>query len=211
MNPTRTAYLTAADIALALLADDAVAATWERPSALAEFGVAGLAGHLAYQVSSVPEIMAEPVPGGEPRTLLGHYESAAWIDADIDHEVMTGIRRSSEDRAAIGHDALVKAVTADLATVRADLATAGEDRQIHLAGRWSLTLDDFLVTRTMELVVHSDDLAVSVGVATPEFPDDVTEPVIDLLARLSVKRRGALPLVRALSRAERAPETVTAF
>ena len=37
---------------------------------------------------------------------------------------------------------------------------------------WSLTAHDFLVTRLMEIVVHSDDLAASVGLPTPEFPDD---------------------------------------
>lgn len=211
MNPARTNYLAAADLALDLLADNAVAAAWDRPSALAEFRVAGLAGHLAYQVSSIPQIMTEPVPATPPRTLLGHYDNAAWLDADIDHEVMAGLRASGEARAAIGHEALIATVATDILTLREDLTEAAPDRLIHLAGRWSLTLDDFLMTRTMELVVHSDDLAVSVGAPTPEFPEAVTAPVIDLLTRLSTKRRGPIPLIRALTRAERAPETVTAF
>ena len=41
---------------------------------------------------------------------------------------------------------------------------------------WSLTAHDFLVTRLMEIVVHADDLAASVGLPTPEFPDDVLVP-----------------------------------
>ena len=36
---------------------------------------------------------------------------------------------------------------------------------------WSLTTEDFLVTRLMEIMVHSDDLAASVGLPTPQFPD----------------------------------------
>ena len=41
---------------------------------------------------------------------------------------------------------------------------------------WSLTTEDYLTTRLMEMVVHSDDLAASVGVPTPEFPEDVLGP-----------------------------------
>ncbi len=32
---------------------------------------------------------------------------------------------------------------------------------------WALTTDDFLTTRMMELIVHSDDLAASVDLPTP--------------------------------------------
>jgi len=79
------------------------------------------------------------------------------------------------------------------------------------AGPWSLTLDDFLVTRMMEITVHSDDLAASVGIPTPELAESVTAPVLDLLVRLSVRRHGQTAVVRALSRAERAPTTISAF
>jgi hypothetical protein len=56
----------------------------------------------------------------------------------------------------------------------------------------------------LEVVVHADDLAVSVGIPTPELPDDVFAPVRDLLVRLSVRRHGQAAVVRALSRRERA-------
>jgi hypothetical protein len=59
--------------------------------------------------------------------------------------------------------------------------------------------------------VHSDDLAASVGVATPELPSEVIDPVVEMLARLAVQRHGATAVVRALSRAERAPATISAF
>lgn len=55
---------------------------------------------------------------------------------------------------------------------------------------WSLRRDDFLLTRMLEIVVHADDLAVSLGVPTPHFPDPVFEPVRDLLVRLAVHRNG---------------------
>lgn len=74
--------------------------------------------------------------------------------------------------------------------------------RICLSGEWS---------RMLELTVHSDDLVVSVGVGTPRFPENVVETVVDLLSRLAVRRHGATNVIRALSRAERAPASITAF
>src|SRR5438034_473536 len=62
------------------------------------------------------------------------------------------------------------------------------------SGPWGLRLDDFLITRMMEIAVHSDDLAASVGIATPPLPDAVLDPVFELLAKLSVRRHGATAL-----------------
>ncbi|HEY1176856.1 MAG TPA: maleylpyruvate isomerase N-terminal domain-containing protein [Phytomonospora sp.] len=212
LNATRNAYLTAAESAAALLADPAVAAAWEKPSALAEFKVGGLAGHLAYQVLSVPSTLANPPDGGDLIPLLEHYARGAWLDAEIDDAVMVGIRDTGYRIAAEGPAALASTVADTVAALRGTLDTEPADRVVAL-GRapWSLAFDDFLTTRTMELAVHSDDLAVSVGVDTPELPPEVTEPVLDLLARLSVRRHGPVALMRAFSRAERAPRSVAAF
>ena len=59
--------------------------------------------------------------------------------------------------------------------------------------------------------VHCDDLAHSAGLPTPALPDDVADTVLVLLARLAARRRGMTAVLRALSRAERAPTTITAF
>ena len=52
--------------------------------------------------------------------------------------------------------------------------------------------------------MHSDDLAVSVGVDTPVLPAEVFDPVRDLLVRLAVARHGQARVVAALTRRERA-------
>jgi hypothetical protein len=79
--------------------------------------------------------------------------------------------------------------------------------------RWpyATPLGDFLRTRILELVVHADDLAVSVGVATPEFAPETFEIATCILARLAAKRHGQASLVRALARAERAPASISAL
>jgi hypothetical protein len=76
---------------------------------------------------------------------------------------------------------------------------------------WSLSFEDYLVTRVMEIVVHSDDLAVSVDVEPPALPEAVLGPVLALLVGVSLQRHGQAALVRALSRSERAPASISAF
>ena len=92
------------------------------------------------------------------------------------------------------------------------LAAVGPDRAVLIPWQgWSLTVHDWLVTRKMEIVVHSDDLAASIGVPTPEFPEDVLAPVLGLLTGVAVRRHGQAAVVRALSRPQRAPASVSAF
>jgi len=213
MTLNRQSYMTAAESAVALLGDPAVAAAWSKPSALTEFSVAGLAGHLAHQLVRVSGLL-ESADGvtGEPIALLEHYTRSPWVQAGLDHESNVSIRRGGEQAAAEGPVALAARAAELLEGQRRGLPEQPEDRVVHLPwSGWALTLDDFLLTRMVELVVHSDDLAASVGVETPALPDDVIEPVVELLARLAVHRHGATAVIRTLSRAERAPATISAF
>ncbi|WP_030061652.1 hypothetical protein [Streptomyces novaecaesareae] len=52
---------------------------------------------------------------------------------------------------------------------------------------------------------------VGAGVPSPELPPDTADFVVGLLARLAVRRHGWVGVLRALSRAERAPGSVAAF
>lgn len=208
----RAAYLEAAESAAALLVDPAVTAAWEAPSALAKLSVGGLAGHLARQVTRAQEVVTADPPAEPPISLLDHYARSAWVGADLDDDVNVGVRATSEQEAADGVAALATRVGAALGALRVALPAAPADRVVHLPwGPWSLSLDDFLMTRLMEIAVHSDDLAVSVDVPTPPLPAPVLDPVLTLLSQLAVRRHGAIAVLRALSRAERAPATIAAF
>jgi uncharacterized protein (TIGR03083 family) len=205
-------FLSTARSAVNLLREPAVAAAWSRPSALQEFSVSGLAGHLAYQILAASQALSGPVPQEQTISLLEHYNRAKWIGVGIDDEFNVGIRTGGERVAAEGPEALVALADSTVKEL-ADALASTPDRpvRIPLWGPWSLTLDDMLITRMMELAVHSDDLAVSVGIATPVLPQSAVETVIDLLSRLAVRRHGATGVLRALSRAERAPESIAAF
>jgi hypothetical protein len=212
MTPTRDAFVQAAASAAALLRDPAVAASWDSASVLREFSVAGLAGHLARQVLAVPRVLAQPVPADEPVSLLDHYALVSWIDAGPDDEANVEIRRSGEDEAADGAAALAAKTGVAVEALRSALPAEPAGRLVRPSWvSWTLTLDDFLVTRMMEIAVHSDDLALSVGVVTPALSPAVLAPVLELLTRLAVRRHGPTAVLRALSRSERAPGTIAAF
>ncbi|MFL6136219.1 MAG: maleylpyruvate isomerase N-terminal domain-containing protein [Frankiaceae bacterium] len=212
MTGTRDDFLATARSAVQLLREPAVADAWDRPSALPGLSVGGLAGHLAYQIVAVAQALAGPVPDEPAVPLLGHYERVRWIGAPVDADVNVRIRQEGEEAAADGPAALAAGTSAIVDQLAADLPAAPERPvRIPLWGPWSLLLGDLLVTRMMELAVHADDLAVSVGVATPQLPDGAVAAVVDLLSRLAVRRHGPTAVLRALSRAERAPAVIAAI
>ncbi|WP_367322901.1 maleylpyruvate isomerase N-terminal domain-containing protein [Streptomyces sp. HUAS ZL42] len=207
----RPAFLEAADTVADLLAQPAVAAAWDKPSVLEDFGVSGLAGHVFWQELALPGLLARPVPA-EPVVSLREYylQRVIWLDAGADAPVSARIRQGGEATAADGHAALHARVRDALGRLHTEVAAAPAVRPLRIPswGDWSLDLDDFLLTRLMELVVHADDLACSVGLPTPRFPERVTAPVVELLARLAVRRHGTVDVVRGLARAERAPASI---
>jgi hypothetical protein len=208
----RDAYLSAAGVAATLLRDPAVAAQWSQPSALADFSVAGLACHLAFQITrTVPLLSAPPGDPAIQVPVLEHYTRNAWVTSGVEGADNVQIRRANEQRAAgTTAQGLADEVDAALAELRRVVPAEPAQRVVDFRD-WGLAVDDFLLTRVMELVVHGDDLAVSVGVPTPEMPAAATEATIGLLASIAAWRHGPLAVVRALSRRERAPESISAF
>jgi hypothetical protein len=208
----RSAYLGAATSAADLLGDLAVADAWDLPSALPDMTVGALASHLAGQLITVRDLLSAPPPAGAPIPLLEHYARARWVGADHEDEVNVSIRGGAEETAEGGPGALGSKV-ADVLDRLPDVLGQGREPDVVLIPwqGWALSVDDFLVTRMMEITVHSDDLAVSVDIATPDLTEQVLSPVLQLLASLAVRRHGQPAVVRALSRAERAPDTITAF
>ena len=189
-----------------------MSSAWAAPSALTGFSVGGVAAHLAAQVLFVPRALDQPAPEGEAVGLYGHYGRVGWLNADIDNDVNTSIRASGETSAVAGADQLRDQVVAAASALEQRLEVEPPGRTVSPpAGPWALTLDDFLITRMMEIAVHSDDLAYSVGRPAPPLPSEVMDPVFELLTGLAVRRHGATAVLRALSRAERAPASVSAL
>jgi hypothetical protein len=208
----RDAFVTACRTTFELASTAEVAAAWDAESACAGMTVGGLTHHVLGQVRHVSGLLATAPTQEEPIPLLGHYARAAWVSAEAEGEANTSIRDGGNAAAAAGVEAVLAEVEPLLARLPEVLRAPREPATVLIPWQgWALTTDDFLVTRAMELVVHTDDLAASVGLSTPAFPASVGEHVVDLLSRVAVDRHGLTDVVRALSRPQRAPASVSAF
>jgi hypothetical protein len=182
-----------------------------KPSALPGMTVGGLTRHLVSQPECAVGFLTTPVPPDAPLlTLVGHYDRVDWIHAPVDAVENTSIRDDFNEMAAAGHAESVDVLARSRAQLSAAIEAAGPTTYVP----WqdcALPTDDFLVVRLMEIVVHADDLACSIGAATPAFDPEVLEPVLALLAALAARRHGQDPVLRALSRSERSAATLSAF
>jgi hypothetical protein len=208
----RTELVTACRTAFTLAGAPGVAEAWDTESACAGMTVGGLADHLLAQVRHIRLLLAEPPTDHAPIPLLDHYARAAWVEADPEDEANASIRDSANRAAGDGRDALLAAIAPLLDLLPALLQAPRDPDTVFIPWQgWALSTDDFLTTRAMELVVHSDDLAASVGLPTPAFPDTVAAHVVDLLGGVAMRRHGQAAVVRTLSRPQRAPGSVSAF
>jgi hypothetical protein len=202
-------FLDAAAVTLALLREPEVAARWDDPSALAEMTVGALAEHLGAQVVSGARGVTDDAWAGrgEPVSLVEHYRRSVWVGADLDSEANAGIRRSAASGAAAGPEAVTARVRDALGSVTPWPAPAPTTVSMP-HWQWSMTLEDFLTTRMMEMVVHADDLCAGLDVPTPDFPPTVTGPVYALLVAVAEDQHGQAAVTRALTRRERAGSIV---
>lgn len=211
-------FVQTAETACRLATDPAVAARWTQESTCAGMTVGGLAHHLTDQVRTTVGFLAitsAEVPAELPLvTLPDFYRLASWVWSGPDDPSHVGLREAADADAAAGPEALAAALETDLAGLRAALSDV--DRRtpdtvfVPWEGVW-LPTADWLLSREVELVVHADDLAASVGVPTPDFPAPVVEDVLAAMTALAVERHGQSAVVRAIARPQRAPASVQPF
>jgi hypothetical protein len=208
----RDGFLAAARIARDLVRRPEVSARWGEESACAGLSIGGLACHLGSQTDLAVGLLRTGRSELAPIPLSEHYARAAWANSGLGDEANVGIREGSDRQAAEGPEALAALLDLRLSELPGVLDGVASDDPVLIPWQgWAVTAHDFLVTRLMETTVHSDDLAASVGLETPEFPDAVVSPVLGLLTELAVRRHGATALVRTLTRPQRAPGSVAAF
>ena len=203
----RDAFLATAAEARGLIAERAVAAKWREPSALDDLDVGAVAGHLARAAFVVVAYLdatdADSLSAAELVTADEYFERVIAAAADPAHDMHTGIRARAAEEAAEGQEALLARLDATLEALDARFASEPEDRAVIVALGITMPLDEYLVTRLIELVVHSDDLAASAGVETPEFDAMTMACVIGCMLAMVRARHGDLAVVRGFARRER--------
>lgn len=197
----RQTYLATAAVAVELLGDAEVAARWDGASVLADLSLGGLASHLGRAVLQVDVYLDAPVPEGRPIGAAVYYARLAGT-RDLGSPLNVGVRERSAQLAARGHGAVLAEVAASLEHLRGRLPAEPAERRLEALGH-VLTLDDYLRTRVVELVVHIDDLAASLGRPTPELPEPATESALQTLVGVAGLVHGPLPVLRAMARRER--------
>lgn len=207
----RSAMTGAVDQLTHLVRSARVGDSWDQESALPGMTVGGLTRHLVSQAECAVEFLVTPSPpDAQVLTLVGHYDHVDWLTAPVDAAENTSIRDDFNEMALAGHRESVEV----LAWSRQHLAPAIDAAGPVTYVPWqdcALPTDDFLVVRLMEIVVHADDLACSVGIAAPAFGAEVLEPALALLAALAARRRGQDAVLRALSRHERSAGSISAL
>ena len=187
------------------MANEVIARKWDEPSALDKFSIRGLAGHLVRATTSVTAYLDRGPATGDPLTPAEYYARAV-AEPDIDSDLHRAIRHRGEKEAEHGHAALLQRLDDNIARLREDLEREPESRLMRVHLDMVLRLDDYLVTRIIELVVHIDDLAVSVDIPTPDLSEVAYDVAIDALVAVGRVKHGDLAVLRALSRRERDDE-----
>jgi uncharacterized protein (TIGR03083 family) len=203
--PAASLLLDAMDAVAPLLASPDLRRRWLEPSALAEWTVAGVAGHLAraprvvldYLDAPPPESSETPVPG------TAYYDAVLPSTFEADHPTHVGIRARGEEAASAGPDALAAWFAETRAALAGRLPSEPADRLLRVGGGVVIGLEDYLLTRLVEVTVHADDLAVSIGVPSPPFSEAISGAVIRFLVDVARRRHGDLATLRALTRRER--------
>lgn len=145
------------------------------PSGLPNWDVHHLLVHIARQIEAVPRVLAEPAPAGV-RAGLGlsaWARATAGIADRLDQD-------TREAAAATGRAAARLEEAAERLTAALDRTGGEPDRLIRITPG-TMRFTDFLVTRLVELVVHSDDLAAATGTAVP-LDKQAVAAVVRLLA-----------------------------
>src|SRR5438105_3907912 len=131
MTEIRALFLEAVDATTPLLAEPALAERFDGPSALAEFTVRGLAGHLLRALTSVDGYLDGPEPDAGPGAAIeaisapAYYASVAAGGADIDSDLNRAIRRRGVEAASGSPTELAGGGTEVADRPRARLAAEG--------------------------------------------------------------------------------------
>jgi uncharacterized protein (TIGR03083 family) len=203
VTETREEFWQAVDLAATVLAAPQLVAQWDRASALQDMTVGDLTAHLVRAVTTVVHYLGLPAPSGDPLSPAAYYAAVLGDPGDLQSAQNRAVRQRAHEEATPGHGQTLRRWEQAVAQARDRLTQAPPDRLVTVAGDLVLTVDDYLATRVVELVVHVDDLAVSLGIDPPPPPPAAARLAEHVLLDIARHRHGDTALLRALARRER--------
>jgi uncharacterized protein (TIGR03083 family) len=199
----RGAFDEAADRARAVLAAPAVGDRWREPSICPGLTLGGLGAHLLGGLRRL-ERSTDVVPAAGATIV----DPAEGFDAvrlgepdDLARPPFSVLRDDAERLAAHGHGAISQRYTEAIARISTRLDAEDPTRPVGFreGAATTTTLDEYLVTRVVELVIHADDLAESAGVRIDAPSAATADIVIGFLVRADRYRLGDAEMLRALA------------
>jgi hypothetical protein len=183
-----------------VLASPFVAERWSEPSALPEMTVGSLAGHVFLVLRRLDKQLDEAVEP-DPRHPTVPFP---WLRveerADLDGDMHQRVRADGDHVARWGWEAVRDACAQRTEKLAGRLADR-RARLVPLPGG-VIDLEEYLETRVVELLVHGDDLAASVG-SPFEPPADATALAVETVVRAARAWHGDLAVLRTFTRRER--------
>ena len=163
--------------------------------------VGALCAHLVRAAGSVLAYLDRTDPAARPDGTL--LTPVTYFHAAIDSPIHERIKEVSATEATAGPGEVATRCAEVAASLRIRLAEEPSDRLVAALGGRMLYLDDFCRTRLIEVLVHLDDLAASVGLPRPDTSEDGTAIVIDVLIGIARMLHGDWAVLHALAHDER--------
>jgi len=163
---------------------------WNGPG-LGEWDLRSLVGHTSRSLVTVQTYLDQPAETEEVPSPAAYYVAVAGLDnaAVADRGRQAGLALGENPAQFV--DALAHRVL--------ELVESAGNPLIH-TGAGGMRLENYLSTRTFELVVHSLDIAAAVpDIEPPEFSDQVLGEVASVAATAAVLRGRGVELMLALT------------
>lgn len=202
------AFREAADAFGEVLDRPEVNESWTEGSAIDGYTVGAVVGHVNAAIGWL-EALLDALPPADLRPMrLGSYyrgmkrEPGGGAAPHPAHDV---VRELSEGAARRGCEANREKFRSLVERLVARLEGESGERLLDLRPMVpaAIRLGDFLRTRVVELVVHADDLAASIGVEPVPPSEDSATVAIGVMTAVARMAHGDLAVVRALARRER--------
>jgi hypothetical protein len=198
---------------LELVARPEVAQKWNEPSTLESWSVQTLVGHAVGPLDLIITDCEQPEPATPRFRGIVEYTRMARLERreDLELEGHQLIKVMADKRAAKGPAHVLEMASRWVEELKWMLPAMDPNKHVYLPRMPPMagSLAMMVMNRTMELTVHMDDLAVSVGVPTPPIRPEAGAMALTVLMSVARRANTDLEILRAMARGERAKPNAT--